>query len=114
MVPERLCLNIEIEEIKKTSTGVRAEAWSVGLGRTKQTETHFSEPWNIGKRQLPGVDMQAAQFGTAMQLRKHFSGIEQPLGVESAFNALLLVQVEFGKHGWHQVPLLHADPVFTG
>jgi quinol monooxygenase YgiN len=39
------------------------------------------------------MDMHAAGFGAAVQGRKHFSGIEQALGIAAAFQALLLVEV---------------------
>src|ERR1700737_1870666 len=55
----------------------------------------------IGKCQLAAVDMDAAQFGAAMQRRKHFSGIEQALRIERAFQPLLLVQIDLGKHLAH-------------
>src|SRR5262245_40977059 len=60
------------------------------------------------------MDMKAAELGTAMQLRKHLAGIEQPLGVKSAFHALLLIKVEFRKHRRHQIPLLNANAVLSG
>jgi len=55
-----------------------------------------------------------AELGTAVQGRKHFSGIEQTFRIEGAFDALLLVQVDLRKHRRHQVALLDADAVFAG
>src|SRR5689334_2430275 len=72
------------------------------------------EPRKVRKRHLAGVDMHAAELGAAVQGRKHFSGIEQALRVEGAFDALLLVQIDVGKHLAHQVALLDADAVLAG
>ena len=73
-----------------------------------------SKARQIGKRQPAGVDMQAAEFGAAMQLRKHLAGVEQPVRIEGAFEALLMRQVAFVEHRPHQVALLDADPVLAG
>ena len=54
----------------------------------------ISKPRNVGKRQLAAVDVHAAEFGAAVQGRKHFSGIEQALRVERAFQPLLLVEID--------------------
>src|SRR3954449_9206813 len=40
---------------------------------------HALEPQDVGECQLAGVHVHAAEFGAAMQRRKHFSGVEQPL-----------------------------------
>jgi hypothetical protein len=40
MKTERLCLDIEIEILKKAAAGLGTEAWNIGFGRTEQTETH--------------------------------------------------------------------------
>src|SRR5438874_5181400 len=73
-----------------------------------------SEPRQVGKRELAAMHMDAAEFGAAVQRRKHFSGVEQALRVEGAFQPLLLVEVYFRKHLAHQVALLDADAVFAG
>src|SRR6187549_3276260 len=67
-----------------------------------------SKPWNIRKRHAPGMHVQAPELGAAVQGRKHLAGIEQTLGVEGAFQPLLLVEVDLGKHRRHQVALFHA------
>ena len=67
-----------------------------------------------GKRELAGVDMHAAQLGAAAELRKHLAGIEQALGIEGAFQPLLLVEVGLVEHRVHEVALLDADAVLAG
>ena len=47
-------------------------------------------------------------------MRKHLAGIEQALGVEGAFQPLLLVEIDLGEHHRHQVALLDADAVLAG
>jgi hypothetical protein len=37
---ERLCFDIEIEELKKALAGFRAKSGPIRLRRTEQTETH--------------------------------------------------------------------------
>jgi len=41
MKAKRLRLDIEIEKFKKAATGLGAEAWDIGFGRTEQTKTHY-------------------------------------------------------------------------
>ena len=53
-----------------------------------------SKPAGSREAQLATVDMHAAQFGAAMQRRKDLAGIEQALGVEGAFQPLLLLEVD--------------------
>ena len=60
------------------------------------------------------MHMHAAKFGAAMQGRKHLARVEQALGVERAFQPLLLVEIDLGKHLGHQVALLDADTMFAG
>jgi len=45
---------------------------------------------------------------------KYLAGIEQALLVERAFEALLVGQIDLGKHGRHQIALLDSDPVLAG
>src|SRR5579884_2433688 len=73
-----------------------------------------SEPRQIGVRQAAGTDVQTAEFGAAMELRKHLAGIEQPVRIEGAFEALLLVEIDFVEHRSHQVALLDPDAVLAG
>ena len=54
------------------------------------------------------MDMHFAVFGTAMQRRKHLAGVEPVLGIEGAFQTLLLLQIHLGEHFRHQVAFLHA------
>src|SRR6185295_9376959 len=84
-----------------------------GYDDGKMGELHL-KPRQIRKRELAAVHVHAAEFGAAVQRRKHFSGVEQPLRVEGAFQPLLLVEIDFGKHLRHQVALLDADAVLAG
>src|SRR5882757_10748003 len=72
------------------------------------------EPRQVGKRELAAMHMDAAEFGAAVQGRKHFSGIEQALRVKSAFQPLLLVEIDLRKHLAHQIALFDADAVLAG
>src|SRR5882757_2799933 len=90
------------------STSLASRTFKVSTGAPA------SEPRKVGKRQSAAMDMDAAEFGAAMQRRKHFSGIEQTLRVERAFQPLLLVEVDLREHLAHQVALLDADAMFTG
>ena len=67
-----------------------------------------------GKRQLAAMDVQAAELGAAVQLREHLAGIEQPVGIEGAFEALLLARSISSNIVAHQVALLDADAVLAG
>ena len=60
------------------------------------------------------MHMHAAELGAAVQRRKHLAGIEQALVVEGAFDALLLIEIDLGKHHRHQVALFDADAVLAG
>src|SRR5580698_4150608 len=73
-----------------------------------------SKPGNLGKCQLAAVDMDAAEFGAAVQGRKYLAWVQEALGVEGAFQPLLLVEVDLRKHLRHQVALLDADAVLAG
>ena len=65
-------------------------------------------------RQPAGVDVQAAQLGAAMELRKDLAGVEEPVRVERAFEALLVGEVDFVEHRPHQVALFDPDPMLAG
>ena len=39
------------------------------------------------------MHMQPAQFGAAVQHRKHLAGVEQPIRVEGAFKPLLMGEI---------------------
>src|SRR5690606_8322232 len=73
-----------------------------------------SESRQLGMRELASMHMHPTELGTAMQLRKHLARIEKPLGIERAFDALLLLQVLFAEHRAHEVALLDADPMLAG
>src|SRR5271154_6553486 len=73
-----------------------------------------SEPWNIGKRHAAAADMHAAEVGAVMGCRGHRAGLEQSLLVEGAFDALLVLHVDFGEHNRHQVALLDPDAMLAG
>src|SRR5260221_12728838 len=65
-------------------------------------------------RQRAAMDVHAAELGAAMELRKYLAGIEQTVGVEGAFEAQLLVEVDLVEHDRHEVALLNADAVLAG
>src|SRR5450756_583534 len=73
-----------------------------------------SESRNVRKCQPAGMNVHAAEFGATVQGRKHLAGIEQALGVEGAFDPLLLVEVDLAEHLAHQVALLDADAMLAG
>ena len=58
--------------------------------------------------------MHAAELGAIMKRRKNLAGIEQPLLIEGAFDALLVLHVDLGEHHRHQVPLLDPDAMLAG
>ena len=60
------------------------------------------------------MHMHAAEFGTAMQGRKHLAGVEQPLRIEGAFDPLLLIEVDLAEHLRHQVALFDTNAMLTG
>src|ERR1700733_12093803 len=72
-----------------------------------------SKPRDIGKRHPPGMHVHAAELGAAVQGREYLAGIEQALVVEGAFDALLLIEVDFREHHRHQIALLDADAVLA-
>ena len=60
------------------------------------------------------MDVKTAEFGAAVQLRKHLARVQQPVGIEGAFDPLLVGQIAFVEHRSHQVALFDADPVLAG
>src|SRR5579885_1375351 len=72
-----------------------------------------SEPRQIGEGQLALMHVQPPELGAAMQLREHLARIEQALGVEGAFQALLLVEIGLVEHRAHEVALLDADAMLA-
>ena len=73
-----------------------------------------SEPRDVGERQLVVMHHHAAELGAAAELGEHLAGIEQVVGIEGAFHAHLLVEVDLGELHAHQVALLDADAVLAG
>src|SRR5262249_26470395 len=73
-----------------------------------------SEPRQIGKARGAGMDMDAAQLSAAMKLREDLAGIEQPVRVEGAFEAELMVEVDLVEHRRHEVALFDADAMLAG
>ena len=63
-------------------------------------------------KSLIGYD--EGELDAAAQLGKHLAGIEQVIGIEGAFDAHLLVEVDLGELLAHHVSLLDADPVLAG
>ena len=57
--------------------------------------------------------MKTTELGAAMQLRKYLARVEQAVGIECAFQALLMRQVAFVTHRPHQVALFDANPVLA-
>ena len=60
------------------------------------------------------MDVHPPELGAAMERRKHLAGVQKPLRIERAFQALLLVEVVLGEHDAHQVALLDPDAVLAG
>ena len=59
------------------------------------------------------MHMQAAKLGTAVQMRKHLAGIQQMIGIKSAFQTLLLFHIIFGKLDRHQITFFNANAMFA-
>jgi hypothetical protein len=60
------------------------------------------------------MHVHASELGASPQLRKHLARIEQMVGIESAFDPHLLVEVDLVEHFRHQVALLHPHSVLAG
>jgi len=73
----------------------------------------ISKSWNIREWNFPAVNVQATKLGAAVQFRKNLTGIEQALRIEGAFDPLLLVEIDLGKHRAHEIALFHADAVLA-
>src|SRR5258708_6791063 len=98
---------------RATAAATMSTSSRSSLGR-KRVMGACSEPRQIGKSDLALMNVHAAELGAAMELREDLAGIEQACGVEGAFEALLLVEVDFVEHGGHEVALLDADAMLTG
>jgi hypothetical protein len=59
------------------------------------------------------MNVQAAEFSAAVQLRENLAGVKQPFAIEGAFHALLLIEIVFGEHRVHQIALFDTDTVFA-
>ena len=73
-----------------------------------------SKSRKVREGELAAMDVHAAQFSAPMQGRKHLAGVEKPLGIEGAFDPLLLVEIDLAEHFRHQVALFNADAVLAG
>src|SRR5690242_19721008 len=114
----------EVEIVAKPLPALWTEISAIGLRRREQTEFHQSvsslprvevlESRQVGKCHASGMDVHAAEFGAAVQGRKHLAGIEQAFVIEGTFEPLLLIEIGLRKHRRHQVALLDADAVLTG
>src|SRR3954463_15436043 len=60
------------------------------------------EAWEVGKAYLSPMDMHPSEFRTAAELREDLAGIEQRAGIKSAFETLLLIEVNLIEHRTHQ------------
>src|SRR5690625_4129147 len=76
--------------------------------------SHPSESRDVGEGQLAAMDVHAAQFGAAVQLREDLARVQQVVRVERALHPLLLLEVDLVEHGGHEVALFHPYPVFAG
>ena len=59
------------------------------------------------------MDVDTAKLRTAVQLWEHLAGVEQKFWVKSAFDALLMSQIDLSEHHRHQVALLDANAVLS-
>ena len=60
------------------------------------------------------MNVQPPQFRATVQLREHLAGVEQALRIESAFQTLLLIQVDLVEHRRHEVAFFNADAMLAG
>jgi len=60
------------------------------------------------------MDMKTTELGAAAELRKYLAGVKQTVGIECAFQALLMREVALIEHRSHQVAFFDADTVLTG
>src|SRR5271167_111043 len=67
----------------------------------------------MGMRQLGAMDMDMALLDTGRQGREDLARIEQALGVEGAFHAMLLLQIGGAELLGHQVSLFHANAMLA-
>src|SRR5262249_42299683 len=80
----------------------------------RPTHDLASEPRQLGMAERAAMDMDAPQFGAAVELREDLAGIEEAVGVEGAFQALLLRQIDLIEHRAHEITLLDAHSVLAG
>ena len=72
------------------------------------------EPLDVGVRYLPPVDVQAAELGTAVQDGKYLTGIKETIGVEGAFEPLLVLEIILGEDFVHEIALFDSDAMLAG
>ena len=65
-------------------------------------------------RHPPAVDMHPPQFGATVELGEHLARIEERVGIEGAFDALLHAQVHLAEHHAHEIALFDAHTMFAG
>ena len=58
------------------------------------------------------MNMHPAQFGAAVQNWKHLAGVQEMVGIEGAFDPLLMGQIIVIEHGPHEIAFLDADAMF--
>src|ERR1043166_360708 len=84
------------------ASAARTTSSTSRASRTFRVSTSASKSRQFRKRQSAAMDMDPAKLGAAVQGRKHLSRVEQPLRVERAFQALLLVEIDLAEHLAHQ------------
>ena len=82
-------------QVTTSLTCFASAAWNAGIERTPSEAGQFGEP------HLTAMHVHPAEFGTAMQLRKHLTGIEQTARIERTFEPLLLREIGFVEHRVH-------------
>ena len=79
------------------------------------TETPISQNrGRSGKGRSPWCTCMRPSSAQRCSCREHLAGIEQPVGIEGAFQPLLLGQIDLVEHLRHQVALLDAHAVLAG
>src|SRR5690348_17738829 len=73
-----------------------------------------SEARQVCERQTAVLDVHVSLFDAGGQSGKDLSRIEQTIGVESAFQTLLLRKISFAEHGRHQFALFQTHAMFAG
>jgi hypothetical protein len=114
MKAERLGFDIEIEKLKKTLARFPGQIRADPPSANRTNRNAFLEPRDVREWQFPGMNMQAAEFSAAVELRENLAGVKQPFAIERTFYTLLLVEIGFGEHRVHQIALFDTNAVFAG